>query len=133
MGLDTTHDCWHSPYSQFTRWREWISLFVMMDRGETDSEAQAIANMGATREAYIKALEDGHYDDPGVPINVLLGHSDCDGEIRHADCLPLATALEALLVRMPERGLYDEKRPATLRFVAGLRRAHEAGEDVKFG
>ena len=25
MGLDTTHDCWHGPYSMFMRWRTAIA------------------------------------------------------------------------------------------------------------
>ena len=45
----------------------------------------------------------------------------------------LADALEALLVKMPERGMYDNARPATLRFIAGLRVASAAGEPVVFG
>jgi len=28
MGLDTSHDCWSGPYSQFMRWREWIAAQV---------------------------------------------------------------------------------------------------------
>ncbi len=28
MGLDTTHDCWHGPYSQFMRWRCWLAAQV---------------------------------------------------------------------------------------------------------
>jgi hypothetical protein len=61
-----------------------------------------------------------------------MSHSDCDGEIPAEMCGPLADALEALLPRMPERALYDIARPATVRFIAGLRRAAAAGEAVEF-
>lgn len=133
MGLDTTHDCWHGPYSQFMRWRQWLNHFIMEDRAKTgDEAAQKIAHMGATADAIEKAWADGHYDDQTVPINVLMGHSDCDGEIAAEVCGPLADALEKLLDQMPERGIYDEKRPATLRFINGLRRAAAAGENVEF-
>lgn len=132
MGLDTSHDCWHGPYSMFMRWREKLNLYVMTERGKTDAGAAAIGHMGWTREALVRAWEEGRYDDQSVPINVLMGHSDCEGEIPAEMCAPLADALEALLVRMPERALYDEARPATERFIAGLRRAAAAGEPVDF-
>lgn len=133
MGLDTTHDCWHGPYSQFMRWRQWLNLFVMIKRAEQgDEAARKISHMGATVEALEKAWMDGHYEDQSVPINVLMGHSDCDGEIAAEVCGPLADALEELLDQMPERGIYDEKRPATERFIRGLRRAAAAGENVEF-
>lgn len=133
MGLDTTHDCWHGPYSSFMRWREWLNLFVMTDRAKAgDKVAESISHMGATREAVVRAWTEGCYDDQTVPINVLMNHSDCDGEIPAVICGPLADALEALLVHMPERGIYDEKRPATERFIKGLRKAAAAGEPVGF-
>lgn len=134
MGLDTTHDCWHGPYSQFMRWRQWINHFVMEDRGNAgDEAAKQIGYKGATAEALEKAWADGHYDDQTMPINVLMAHSDCDGEIAAETCGPLADALEALLHHMPERGIYDEQRPATMRFINGLRRAAAANEAVRFG
>ena len=87
---------------------------------------------GATREALEAAWESGVYADQSVPINVLMAHSDCDGEISPEVCGPLADALEALLRKMPESGIYDAMRPATLRFIAGLRKAAAAGEAVDF-
>lgn len=133
MGLDTTHGCWSGPYSQFARWRQWLSLFVMTDRGEAgDEAARKISHMGATAEAIDRAWAEGHYDDQLIPINVLMNHSDCDGEIAAEVCGPLADALEALVKHMPQRGIYDEKRPATERFINGLRKAAAAGESVKF-
>lgn len=133
MGLDTTHDCWHGPYSMFMRWRQWLNLFVMMDREDSDPAAREIRNMGATHEAIERAWDEGQYADQSVPINVLMNHSDCDGEIPAEVCGPLADALESLMERrMPERAIYDEMRPATQRFIAGLRRAASAGEPVVF-
>lgn len=133
MGLGTTHDCWHGPYSMFMRWRQWINHFVMVDRGNAgDEAARKISHMGATRDALEKAWADGHYKDQSVPINVLMGHSDCDGEIPTEVCGPLADALEGLMHHMPERGTYDEQRPATERFIRGLRKAAAANENVEF-
>lgn len=133
MGLDTTHDCWHGPYSQFMRWRQWLNLFEMTRRArQGDKAAEKISHLGATDEAIRRAWAEGHYDDQSIPINVLMNHSDCDGEIAAEVCGPLADALEGLLEQMPERGIYNEKRPATLRFIAGLRNAAQANEAVEF-
>lgn len=116
----------------FNRWREILNLYVMADREKTDPVAARIRSMGWTREALESAWAAGQYDDQTIPINVLMGHSDCEGGIPADMCGPLADALEAILVRMPESGLYDRGRPATLRFIAGLRRAAAAGEPVEF-
>jgi hypothetical protein len=74
------------------------------------------------------------------PLHILLGHSDCDGEIAAADCGPIADALERLLPALDattdypdvQRAVYDGMRAATERFIAGLRLAASRGEDVEF-
>lgn len=121
MGLDTTHDCWHGPYSQFNRWREHLHVLITNDPLGLDGW-----------DAVCRGKAPNPYEDQSVPINVLMMHSDCDGEIAAEMCGPIADALEALLPKMPERGIYDIAHPATLRFIAGLRRAAAAGEAVEF-
>lgn len=79
-----------------------------------------------------EAWEAGDYRDQSKPINVLMNHSDCDGEIPSEVCGPLADALQEVIERMPKRGTYDQALPATARFIAGLRKAAEAGEAVEF-
>jgi hypothetical protein len=121
MGLDTTHDCWSGPYSSFMRWRCRIH--------------QVLRNYvsGDVREDYMRAVEDGCYADQSDPINFLMMHSDCDGEIPADMCGPMADALEErVLKQLPERALYDDIRPATERFIAGLRDAASRGEAVLF-
>lgn len=121
MGLDTSHDCWHGPYSQFMRLRCWWHLHLTNDP------------KGATQEALCKAWDAGVYADQSVPINVLMQHSDCDGEIPAELCAPIADALQTIIdAHMPERGTYDHMRPATERFIRGLRQAAAAGEAVRF-
>lgn len=120
MGLDTTHDCWHGPYSAFMRWR--VELHRLLNPEET----------GDPYDNLRAAWGRGRYDDQTVPINVLMNHSDCDGDIPVEVCGPLADALEVLLPQMPERALYDSYRPATERFIRGLRRAAAAGQPVHF-
>jgi hypothetical protein len=134
MGLDTSHGCWHGPYSQFMHWREWLNLFVMLDREKESEITQKVRNMGATREALLLAWDEGLYDDQSVPINVLMLHSDYDGEIAAEVCGPLADALQDIADRrMPPRGTYDLMRMPTDRFIAGLRKAAAANEPVSFG
>jgi hypothetical protein len=89
---------------------------------------------GATAEALEAAWMRGDYADQSVPINVLMNHSDCDGEIPAEMCGPIADALQRICdEKMPRRAMYDEARPATERFIAGLRSAAAAGEPVRFG
>lgn len=115
MGLDTSHDCWHGPYSSFMEWREELHRYTAPIREHTLSEAWE------------------HHDYDGqYPINVLMNHSDCDGEIEHKDCKPLAEALQKIADVMPQRAFYDRSKPATERFIAGLLLAHEKGENVDF-
>jgi hypothetical protein len=103
------------------RWRCWLHLFITEDP------------KGATEEALRDAWVSGRYSDQSVPINVLMNHSDCDGEIPADVCGPLADALEALMSKkMPPRALYDQMRPATERFIAGLRLAASRSEAVGF-
>ena len=116
MGLDTTHDCWHGPYSMFMRWRKALHRYT------------APNSLHALEEAW----ESGDYADQSEPINVLMGHSDCDGEIPAEMCGPLADALQTVVERMPQRGIYDEARPAAERFIAGLRWAAKDGDAVEF-
>lgn len=133
MGLDTSHDCWHGPYSQFMRWRQWLNLFITKERGESDPVAKEISYKGATREAIIEAWEQEIYADQSVPINVLMAHSDCDGEIPADVAGPLADDLQRIADKfLPPRGSYDEMRPATERFIAGLRLAASLNEPVEF-
>lgn len=122
MGLDTSHDCWHGPYTAFHRWRCWIA-----------------------REAGLPPLElmDGfsHEGKPGIrwdrlkpdPLLGLLNHSDCDGEIRWEDCELIADALDVVLDNSNGRSPEDRDMiDATKRFIAGLRAAAAARENVEF-
>lgn len=118
MGLDTTHDCWHGPYSAFMRWRCQLN--------------HQIRGNGTGREDLEQAWKEGFYADQSKPLNVLMNHSDCDGSIPTVICGPLANALEALVNQHPPRADYDSWVPAAGRFITGLRRAAAAGEDVDF-
>ena len=69
------------------------------------------------------------------PIHVLLDHSDCEGEIAVADCLPLAARLEEIAPLLPDEPNWhrgQSARAKALQFAAGLRVAAAAGEPVEF-
>lgn len=119
MGLDTTHDCWHGAYSAFGRWRRLICQ---------------VAGLGDLND--YEGFGGGKPFPKDAPIVALLDHSDCDGEISASACGPLADALEAMLPALDlagdgggHIGFFGDK---TRTFIAGLRKAAEAGEAVEF-
>lgn len=140
MGLDTSHDCWHGPYSSFMRWRERL---VQLAWGGSGDEGAARGNIWNYPSYWTDDKSALHGRDvtsaapipypEGDALVTLIDHSDCDGEIAPELCGPLADRLEQLLAKMPTRALYDDVRPATERFIAGLRSAAAAGEAVEFG
>lgn len=119
MGLDTTHNCWHGPYSAFHRFRTHLARAAGGDY---------VIPEPCGAEVDIVGIEETD------PLYVLLNHSDCDGVIESKDCEALANRLEELAPRLPDfRGCRDASlSEAALQFAAGLRRAAEAGEDVEF-
>jgi hypothetical protein len=118
MGLDTSHNCWHGPYSAFMRWRKAVAA------------AAGIPDL----EAHWTKLIDPTYDQPKRPLMILLNHSDCDGVIESKDCGPLADDLESILNKLDDKGpwQWSECGSTAKRFIAGLRAAAAAGEDVEF-
>lgn len=116
MGLDTTHDCWHGPYSVFMRWRVEIAKAVGIEDlndwwSESDFPPETMQGIWSKY--------------PDDPIVILLNHSDCDGIIPVEHCSALADRLEQLIPKL------DSKDNARL-FIKGLRRAADLGEDVEF-
>ena len=162
MGLDTTHDCWHGPYSSFMRWREEVARAVgvplwLMEGfygGGTARVPEASMEWARPREggpicgspagpalvSYIETVDgwlplkwDSLRPDP---IHVLLYHSDCEGEIAVEDCIPLAERLEEIALILPDEPAWhrgEGARAKALQFAKGLRKAAAAGEPVKFG
>lgn len=119
MGLDTSHDCWHGPYSTFAEFRRELARAAGLP--PLDSMEGFAEDGRAIQWSVLK---------PDALI-VLLNHSDCEGEIATADCLPLAVRLEELAPLMSDNvGL--SFRAKTLQFAAGLRKAHAAGEPIDF-
>lgn len=145
MGLDTTHGCWRGAYSAFMRWRRQIAFCcgIPLDLMEgffrpppTMLYKPAETALGLTPISDIIGalpLSWGLFRDD--PITILLNHSDCEGEIKSADCAPLADRLEGILDQLPEEpggghiGSWQDKTNA---FISGLREAAASDEDVEF-
>ena len=140
MGLDTTHGCWHGPYSAFHRWRKWVAGLVGIDLDIMEGFRGEISASGL-RYSY-PPMPWSHLGND--PIVHLLDHSDCDGEIEADLCGPIADRLESLLNNVVYDGFirndndtmpradYDGQIKATERFIAGLRAASAANEPVEF-
>ena len=143
MGLDTSHDCWHGPYSAFMRWRTMlaaeIGLPLPLMRGFCSS-------FKAMPDDAIKLRDYPPIEWPSAasePLVMLLNHSDCDGEIAWEVCEAIAGRLDEIVETVIKRdGLlavvgsaradYDGFVAACERFAAGCRKAHAAKENVRF-
>lgn len=150
MGLDTSHDCWHGAYSAFMRWRIKITELAglppleLMEgfynpkstvsrdpifwakKGLRDEEA--FSDMQAQLPIKWNCLKPS-------PLHDLLNHSDCDGDIAWEQCGPIADELEKLLPLFPNGdggGHIGNWKDKTAQFIAGLRKASEAKENVDF-
>lgn len=147
MGLDTTHDCWHGAYSAFMRWRCQVARFAGLPPLEMMEGFYQRGNLFWFRHQLtelhnnaLDRLEDSlpiHWDilKPN-PLHKLLYHSDCDGEIAAEDCGLIADALEELLPQFEALGdgvgHIGNWKAKTEQFIAGLRNAAAAGENVEF-
>lgn len=117
MGLDTSHDAFHGPYSSFMRFRIWVAdkCGIDLPRMEGYGESDPIS-----------------WDTVNDDISILLAHSDCDGEISPEDCGKLAARLKILIDScQPDDGPFSEYQRAT-RFMKGCEAAHAAGEALDF-
>ena len=113
MGLDTSHDCFHSSYSTFHAWREALCL---------------AAGLGRLKRHVGFGGEEPWPEPSALPIVTLLTHSDCDGQIEAKDCAPVADALEQLLPKLPDTWVL----PCTEQWIKGLRLAASKNEPVDF-
>lgn len=137
MGLDVTHGAWSGSYRAFAAWVE-----------ETARRAgyPATPRSDSLLPAYwqdawddLPDLEEkllGRWDpEPEDPLLVLLIHSDSVGVIEPEACDRVAERLEQLLAterRTSPSGVPSGWQSDTAAFVAGLRRAHRAGEELVF-
>ena len=120
MGLDTSHNCWHGPYSSFNNFRKALASQIDIDLND-------YAGYG---EKGIKNLESIPHD-----IMPLLNHSDCDGELSPDECAKIAKGIDSILASFDEAKAvkypYNFKEKA-LQFRNGCLDAFSKNETVDF-
>lgn len=135
MGLDTSHNCWHGPYSAFTGWRTRIAEaagYCVCSVRYDDGHVRDTVMIEWHRYREGKELQGEWIQTPHDPLIVLIAHSDCDGVIHPAQARPLADRLEELLPKLStDDGRWSDHAKA-VQFIAGLRAAVAANEDVDF-
>lgn len=119
MGLDTTHNCWHGPYSAFHGFRMKLAEKIGINLMEME---------GFTADG--KPWKD--VDSKLVP---LLYHSDCDGELTVEECKLIAEGLTEVLENLTDDGdeppFYSFKSRVE-QFRDGCLDAIEKNEPVEF-
>jgi hypothetical protein len=86
MGLDTTHNAWHGPYSSFGRFRERLAQEIGINLNNY---------IGYNPHANLKESEIDH------PLMDLFNHSDCDGELTPMQCWKIAKGLDEVIKKLP--------------------------------
>jgi hypothetical protein len=103
MGLDTSHDCWHGPYSSFNQFRHALASCIGIDL----KEYRGYGGNYATKD--LASIEHG--------IMPLLNHSDCDGELSVEESKSIAEGLTQILESMGDSDEYEiDKKYEVWRF-----------------
>lgn len=121
MGLDTSHNAWHGPYSSFGHWRNWVAIQLglppldLMEgfyTTEHDTDNGYLKGYGNPfYHAKLRLTGEEYKDIQSVqiglpikwsclkedPIHELLNHSDCEGDIPWESCGKIAERLKHLL------------------------------------
>ncbi len=118
MGLDTTHNCWHGPYSSFNRFRFSLAKQIGIDLNEYDGY-----DKGGT-----KILTDIKHD-----LMPLFNHSDCDGELSVEESTQISKGLTQVLENFNEEIKADfDFKEKIMQFKTGLLDAITKNEIVYF-
>lgn len=139
MGLDTTHDCWHGPYSSFYAFREAVAAAAksLYDYTPSYQERPERAYFGWWDNAYVpRGSGPGYYNDP---LDIFFVHSDCEGYIFPHDAQELIGRLEGILDHLKEesKGVPTYERihwviDRLARFIDGLNDAVKKWQIVEF-
>lgn len=88
MGLDTSHNCWHGPYSSFNRFRYSLGKQIGIDLDE-----------------YIGYGDKGTKDLASIEHDLmpLFNHSDCDGELSVEESKRIVNGLNNVLENFNEQ------------------------------
>lgn len=129
MGLDTSHNAWHGPYSSFNDWREKVAQAAgFPDLWDMEGFQSDFRKRDSNRE--VISWEDERV--PKTPLIKLLSHSDCDGELKWQDCKGIADELEKIIDKMPCDEIVGYYKGKTEQFIKGCRLAHSRKENIDF-
>ena len=123
MGLDTTHDCWHGPYSSFNRFRHQLAeqIGINLDEYAGYSDKEGGKNLA----------------DIPHKIMPLLNHSDCDGRLTVKEAKSIAEGLEEILEKVTDTNSMNVDALGFAaqieRFINGCKDAVSKKEMIKFG
>lgn len=115
MGLDTTHDAWHGPYSSFNRFRTWIAKQINIELHEMDG-------FGGSKE----------WDD-SIDLYPLLYHSDCDGELTVEESKRIVKGIDDLMSNLDESQRDEYMIEKLNQFKRGCELAISKNEIIEFG
>ena len=119
MGLDTTHNCWHGPYSSFNRFRKSLAEQI----GINLDDYYGYGGDGT------KELESIEHD-----LMPLFNHSDCDGELTVEESKLIVSGLNNVLDNFNEDLDSDFNfKEKIIQFRDGCLDAIEKNEIIKFG
>lgn len=160
MGLDTSHNAFHGPYSQFNVWRHWLAEqigiplelmegfyyddayhnpFIILNSKFPNGDELEMSGLRRLQKK-LPLLWDAFKPSP---LHKLLYHSDCDGDISYKDCGAIAKVLKELLSKIKddseesrspttERGCYDGMYNCTKRFMEGCELAFKEKKKLLF-
>lgn len=125
MGLDTTHNAWHGPYSSFMDWRIWIASKAGINLLDMEGYSDRDYSNPDRKKGHIKwnMIKDD--------LKYLLNHSDCDGKISAKRCKKIADRLKTIIDNTTglENQYYYDK---TVQFRKGCIEAYKNDEPIKF-
>lgn len=120
MGLDTSHDCWHGPYSAYGRWRNALAQAAGYGLVKTGPYKIEVPDLPYERFTLANAAGDWGTV-PEDPLLYLLVHSDCDGAIHPEQGRALATRLGELLPKLDPEREYNYVAEKTVQFIVYYR------------
>lgn len=130
MGLYISHGTFQASYSAFNRFRQAVAKAIGGSFPPHDDKSL---------DDNLWYWDDSHGADEYPGIEVLLKHSDCEGQIAPVDAAKLADDLERLLPKLSDMGMgaghiegQGGYAAVATRFIRGCRAAHAAGEPLEF-
>ena len=125
MGLDTSHDAWHGPYSSFNQFRYWLAKKI----GINLDDYLGYGKVNPTKDLT-------SIDHKLMP---LFHHSDCDGILTPSECKQIAEGIDEVLNSMsqeeiddPENNWHFSNYSKAKQFKEGCLLAYSKKENIDF-